>query len=641
MIPHLPPEDRTLSPYTGYTRAHWAAIADHLLLSVRPYFNDTRSRVDLPGRESRAGVDSDALEGFARTFMLYAFRMRGEDGTDPNDFTSWYRDGLIAGTDPENPERWITGHDRHQVRVEAASIALGLQLTRPWLWDTLTPLQQRNIIDWLAICPGGLYSPNNWLWFRLLVESFLASVGGPHDTARMRDDLDSIESYYRTEGWYADGAWRAYDYYCGWAMHVYPLLWATSPGSEELGGAALESVFRGRLADFLDDYVHLIGADGVPLLQGRSLTYRFAAAAPLWMGALSGATRQRPGALRRAASGVLKAFVDRGAINDEGLLTLGLFDEYPDFAQEYSGPGSPYWASKGMIGLMLPADHPVWTAVEEPLPVERDDVRRVIRSAGWLVSGTVDDGIVRVINHGADHAYPGDRTEDSPLYARYGYSTATIPPGGGAEVLPPSDNAVVGVDSAGGVTRRTGFTRGLIGDDGIASYATSIDDAYWLDAEGAADGPSFATASIVRGACEVRVVRRIASPGGFDDAASVHLRMSGWPLAGAREADSATGAGSAVAALDGLNSALHLLHGEGSASVRIEPGASPLGDVLSVPAVDVSALDVGDIVITCVSLRSDAADAGEMPIVETTGSLPVQVVVRWPEGGVTAVALPG
>ena len=32
-----PSENRELSPYTGWTRAHWERSADQLLLAVRPY----------------------------------------------------------------------------------------------------------------------------------------------------------------------------------------------------------------------------------------------------------------------------------------------------------------------------------------------------------------------------------------------------------------------------------------------------------------------------------------------------------------------------------------------------------------------------------------------------------------------------
>ena len=36
--------------------------------------------------------------------------------------------------------------------------------------------------------------------------------------------------------------------------------------------------------------------------------------------------------------------------------------------QVYSGPGSPYFAGMGFLGLAAPADHPLWTSPEQPPP---------------------------------------------------------------------------------------------------------------------------------------------------------------------------------------------------------------------------------------------------------------------------------
>ncbi|MBS1907374.1 MAG: DUF2264 domain-containing protein [Actinobacteria bacterium] len=646
----LPPEDRALSPRTGWTREHWAAVADHLLLSLRPYFTPTRSQVRLPGQTSSSGADSDGLEGFARSFMLFAFRLTGERGADPHGFLDWYRDGLIAGTDPQNPQRWILPAEQAQAEVEAASIALGLQLTRRWLWDTLDAAAQQRIVDWLALNPVGWYPDNNWLWFRITVETFLASVGGPHDPARIAADLARIEDYYQRDGWWADGAVRAYDYYCGWAMHLYPLLWAGSEGADAFGSGALAPVFRGRLTAFLDDYAALIGADGMPVLQGRSLIYRFATAAPLWMGAVTGATRLPLGTLRRAASGQLRAFVERGAIDERGLLTMGLFGEWPAMAQTYSGAGSPYWASKGFLGLMLPADHAVWTAVEEPLPIEQGDVRRVTRAAGWLVSGTASDGIVRVINHGADHALEGDRTGDSALYARFGYSSATLPPLTGPAIDDPADNMVGALDAAGRSTHRTGFARGVTGDDGVAAFATSVADAHWVDSSigvpaydhgsgrsgVVTDGPLLATASVVRGSWEVRATRRLARAGVPREPLTV--RVSGWPLTGSAEAAAEVEQGGVSLDLDGLRSALFALSEGATAAVRTESGTSPIGAVTSIPRLDFANVGEGDIVIAAVRLgRGDEAAPTARAVATEAGEALVDV--RWPDGAISAVRI--
>lgn len=671
----LPPDDRGISPFTGYTRDHWAAVADHLLLSLRPYFSPTRARVLPPGRPSAYGTDSDGLEGFARSFLLFGFRMVGEDGGDPHGFLCWYRDGLVAGTDPANPERWPEPGMLDQAKVEAGSIALVLQLTRRWLWDTLDDGQQQHVIDWLSTALGGWYPTTNWLWFRLTVETFLASVGGPHDPGEIASDLDAFESFYHSGGWYSDGAQRAYDYYCGWALHIYPLLWAASDGSDAFGARRLEPVWRARLADFLDDYIGMVGADGVPVMEGRSLIYRFAAAGPLWMGAYTGATRLPSGMIRRAASGILRAFVDRGGIANSGLLTLGFFHEWPNMAQSYSGSGSPYWAAKGMIGLALPADHPVWTAVEEPLPLERHDVRRVVEPAGWLLSGSADDGIVRLYNHGCDHGNEGKATTDSPLYARLGYSSATMPPLTGETLDSPVDNAVGAVGLSDRLTHRSGFRLVRTGDDGAAAFAVSVADTHWIDpgADTPPDhgsgrtghvtpGPTIAMASLVRGVWEVRAARVLAAhatPSDDDvEGPSTHrIRVCGWPLSGATEAgpDSTRAYGEVAVRLDDLESELIAIVGApATPTVHTERGTSPIGRITAVPWLDFERLEQGESIVVAVRLGRAGGDMTHSGTDDTTGRnagiprarvLPTldgeaTVEVTWPDGTLSAVTLP-
>src|SRR5947209_11258985 len=159
------------SPYTGWTRADWTALADRMLAAVDPYRSPGGARIDLPGPASRNGRTSDGLEGFARTFLLAGFRITGEGGEDPGNLLDRYAAGLAAGTDPSSPEAWPRPDELGQAKVEAASIALVLQLTRPWLWDRLDPGVRERTIGWLATVIGQPYPPINWVWFRIVVES--------------------------------------------------------------------------------------------------------------------------------------------------------------------------------------------------------------------------------------------------------------------------------------------------------------------------------------------------------------------------------------------------------------------------------------------------------------------------------------
>ncbi|MFB7596585.1 DUF2264 domain-containing protein [Streptomyces sp. NPDC056160] len=433
-LPPFPPEDRTLSPYTGWTRAHWETAADRLLGAALRHAGPGHALIALPGpRPSWSGPRSDALEGYARTFLLAAFRVAGAGGRDPRGLLDRYAEGLAAGTRCPTADRELTGRDpvawpavadRGQAMVEAASIALALRLTRPWLWDRLTAPTRARAADWLA---GALHHApvdNNWWLFQVTVGGFLAEAGHHTEAAEraVEQGLDRIERWYLGDGWYTDGRPRAVDHYNGWAFHLYPVLHAHLSGDTDL----LDR-YGTRLAAHLRQYAHTFGADGAPLHQGRSLIYRFASAAALWAGALTDRTPLTPGATRRLASGALRHFLDRGAVDGDGLLTLGWYGPCPPLVQPYSGPASPYWASKGFLGLLLPPDHPVWTATEEPAPAERADTVLALPAPGWLVQSTAADGLVRLHNHGSDDQPADEVLPDDPLYARLAYSTATGP----------------------------------------------------------------------------------------------------------------------------------------------------------------------------------------------------------------------
>ena len=660
-----------MSAGAGWDRARWAALADGLLLAARPYASPDRARITLPGGPGGYGRDVDGLEGFARTFLAAGFRLAGERGADPLGLAQWYADGIAAGTDPHHPHRWVRLDEHGQAKVEAASIALVLDLTRPWLWDRLAPRVQEQVVDYLAPAVGDdTYPRINWVWFRLVVQTFLRSVGGPHSLEEMREDLATHDGFVRGDGWLADGDARAFDHYVGWALHLYPTLWGRMAGARDLA-ADRRAADTALLDRYLQDAVHLVGGDGSPLVQGRSLVYRFAAAAPFWVGAVAQVPTVAPGTLRRCASAVVDHFTAHGVPDGRGLLTLGWHGPWPALAQTYSGPGSPYWASKGLLGLALPADHPVWTADDAPLPGAAADDLRAVRPAGWLVSGTHTDGVVRVVNHGVDHARPGDRVGDSPLYARLGYSTATAPLLDPASWSDPVDQSVVLADAAGARTHRAGFTTLALraprtvdatGTDvpaGSAALAgASRAAAHWLapspgsasaghgyGAAGTArDAGTVTVVSLVRGAWEVRLVRVArAVP------EAVELQVGGWPLA-ADDAPVATRSDDGVEVTAGTATSLLAVPGPPAGtpvttSVVRREDASPLGRHAAVPVVSAPAHRLPDDVVpgwfvVAVGLvgrpAGDAAHPAPRVAREGVGG----VAVTWADGARTTLTLP-
>ncbi|MFD4689605.1 DUF2264 domain-containing protein [Streptomyces sp. NPDC058463] len=609
----LPAEDRESSPHTGYTRAHWEAAADGLLHSAWKWATPGRALLDLPGRPSRSGVRSDGLEGYARTFLAAAFRVAGADGKDPHNWLERYADGLGAGTRTagrDDAESWplILDHTVFgQPMVESASVAIGLRLTRPWLWDRLDPGTQDRTEEWLRGALRHTPAPNNWYLFPYSVAGFLESVGrGDAETARARQRaLDLLEVWYRGEGWYADGDGRAFDHYNGWALHLYPVLDAYLSGDTELA-----TRYGARLSEHLESFSLMFGADGAPLHFGRSLTYRFAAGAAVGMGAVSGHTPLAPGVSRRLISGSLRYFLERGAAADDGLLNLGWHGPHDATLQVYSGPASPYWASKAFVALLAPAEHPLWAATEEPAPSEGPDRVLSLPSPGLLVQSTRADGIVRLHNHGSDHVRPHEgETADlsDPLYARLAYSTATGPT---ASANTADNHLSVRVEGSRSSRVRI-HPLGAGHGDGWG-WAASWHCPVFPEGAPTMPGLRVESVTVVKGRYELRVHRILGAPAGS------RAEQTGW----------ATDPEGAV------RSALHGLHGWAEQEeVRAPQGtAFTRWAVLPRLGADVEGTEV------LVALASLTAGPDGSPLASAVNGVDVNeetVAVRWADDGTT------
>ncbi|MGU3644530.1 DUF2264 domain-containing protein [Microbacterium sp. C23T] len=641
---------------TGFdwTRDEWLAYADRLLDTARTHASPGAGRIHFPGAEGGYGHAVDGLEGFARTFLLAGFRIAGARGQGTEELADFYRRGIVTGVDPEAEDRWVRLDEHAQAKVEAASLALVLDMTRPWIWDRLDALTQQRVIDYLAPVVGdATYPKTNWLWFRVVVQTFLRSVGGPWSADDIADDLALHDVLVREDGWISDGFERSYDHYVGWALHTYPVLWSRMQGADELAAGRTPGDIA-RLDRFLQDAVTLVGADGSPLVQGRSLIYRFAAAAPFWVGAIAEVPSLPLGQLRRAANAVVAHFDDAGVPAQDGVLTMGWHHEWRELAQSYSGPGSPYWAVKGLLGIALPADHPVWAAETGPLPIESGDELRTVRPAGWVISGTQADGIVRIVNHGTDHAAEGSLVGDSPLYARIGYSTAAGPLANQRAFEEPLEQSVALVDAAGRATHRAAMdlidVRVQDDEGGRVGIAASVSRAHWIDLRPSAqrhgsgiDGDIEIAGlvevhSLVRGPWEARLVR-VASLESGVDAASLRLRLGGWALAAA-SLDGTTVDPAASVIAKGLSSSIRPLLGDGETSVETREDASPLGPVAGVPLVSFP-VEPGTWSATLVELTAadlaSPADAAQV-VLDEDGDQTTATVI-WPDGTATTSRL--
>lgn len=208
----------------------------------------------------------------------------------------------------------------------------------------------------------------------------------------------------------------------------------------------------------------------------------------------------------------------------------------------------------------------MWTARELPLPVEESDRYTALPATGWLLHGTRDDGIVRLVNHGSDHnppyeegADPSEGTDD-PHYARFAYSTATGPEAAPHAVVRSIDGhlALLAPNGTPSLRRRI---HPLRCEDRVAAswYAARLpgdDHPYRVE-----------TTSVLHGPWEIRV-HRVEAPEG------AVVREGGHAIAHVERPFALSGPDWALArTAEGLSSALIGLHGwdggtEGAAVAR-------------------------------------------------------------------------
>ncbi|WP_231391872.1 DUF2264 domain-containing protein [Arthrobacter sp. 35W] len=497
----LPALDAALSPFTGWTRSHWEATADNWLGHIRRYSSELHAAPVLPGRVTRDGERRESMETIGRSLLMAAPRLAGAKGEDPLQLAAWYRQALLAGTDPAGPESWPRGVTCKPPLlgvtnsiVEAANIAFSLYISRDWLWEGFSREEKTQVADWLRHHARLEVWGNNWQLFPAMAEGFLRSVGEDVSGCTGARNVARVESWYLGDGWYTDGPEHAIDYYNAWAIHPYLWAWYEMTGQQDTyeGRRCKE-----RLGAFIETQSLMYADDGAVLHVGRSLAYRTAVLGALWCAELAGVNPLAPGATRRLASGVLANFTDRG-VGVDGPPSLGWYREHLDSCQEYSGFGSPYLAGIGFLGLALPADHPVWTAQEEAQPTDGAPLQRALPDVGWTFSTAGD--LVRLTNHGSDHCgLPvGWGTDpDDPHYAKFSYSTHTAP-GTGAAWVDNIDGHLALVDADGMASRRCSLRGTRV--DGALSGSVHIPQLNNTSLPGTA----VTTVSLVEGIYELR-----------------------------------------------------------------------------------------------------------------------------------------
>ncbi|GHA32235.1 hypothetical protein GCM10007989_30380 [Devosia pacifica] len=391
------------------TRADVEKALHDLFNPLLPYFSEGNARVRLSGTAAHFDRIAADVEGFARP--LWGLTPLGAGG---GSFDHWdkYREGLANGMDPDHPEYW--GEVRHtdQRMVEMAAIGFTLKMLPQHVWEPQSDRAKANIARYLTDLRQYDYAPNNWKFFRILVDLGLEECGVDFDRSLTEKYLEELDGFYLGDGWYRDGNVRRIDHYIPFAMHFYGLIYAklAKPGDKRA------EAYRERAREFAKDIRHWFDEDGGTLAFGRSLTYRFACGG-IW-GALAFADIDvLPwGEIKGQFMRHLRWWSNLPIADRDGVLSVGY--GYPNLlmSENYNSAGSPYWALKAFLPLALPEDHPFWQA--EETPAERPSGAVALKHPGMVMQHT--KGNVVALSSGQQNYQMRHGAEK---YAKFVYSS--------------------------------------------------------------------------------------------------------------------------------------------------------------------------------------------------------------------------
>lgn len=348
------------------TRKDFEALMHKILQPLLPLYSPGGALLQLGDTGVTYPRRTIGMEGFSRPLWALAPYWLG--GGQPGPFAEVYRRGLAAGADPDGPEYWGSPGDYDQLFVEMAAIACAILEVPAVVWEPLAENEKQNLARWLNTINTHELPHCNWLFFRVLVNLALDSVGMPCDLPQMERDLDEIDSWYVGDGWYTDGTPSIKpqrDYYIPWALQYYGVLYSVFAARR---APARAERFRRRALEFGRQFAFWFDENGAALPYGRSLGYRFGQCAFYSACVFAGLEPLPLPVMKGIIVRNLQWWMEKPIFDRDGVLTIGY--TYPQLymSERYNAPGSPYWGMKSFVVLALPADHPFWSAEAAPLP---------------------------------------------------------------------------------------------------------------------------------------------------------------------------------------------------------------------------------------------------------------------------------
>nr|WP_252736924.1 DUF2264 domain-containing protein [Zobellia galactanivorans] len=376
-------------------RERYKELFEYFFRGYQEYKSKSGALVYYPGEFSGGGQSINALEGFARFFPLgcsYVLNTQNApmemEGESIN-VAELLRKAVLAGSDPMSKEYWGSIGSRDQKMAEAADIALGLWISKEFIWDMFDEGEKKQIYSWLMQIRGKKHGDNNWNLFPVMVVKSLEALGmaEPKDVEVAHKKFERyIKKDYLGKGWFKDGE-APPDYYNAWAIQ-YCLFWLNQMHPD------FHSEFICKAnADFSEFFKHFFGAEGFPMM-GRSVCYRMAVPSPIIAASLLNQEVVSPGEALRALDYTWSYFISNGALS-KGKVTQGFYSDDLSVLNLYSGAGSCLWSLRSLVTAFYVDSKTNLLEVEpQKLPVEIEDFQLRNDRIDWVISGDQETGVI-------------------------------------------------------------------------------------------------------------------------------------------------------------------------------------------------------------------------------------------------------
>ncbi len=393
--------------------SEWQSRARVLIEPLHALMQEGKAEIPISGPVSDHDLNADRLESFARPLVLFAHwrhslnhHSTDEDKRLADPMERWFRNALLKGTDHRSSEYWGNSANFHQHSVEMGLLVIGLEISRDWLWSEVEDAERSQVLDWFESDVGNGHHWNNHMFFGIFILEFLIREGRGRDSYRLVINrwFEELEGMYHGEGWFMDGMNQAFDYYNAYAWHYYGLWWIRLYGESDPGRCDRWRSFANR---FLQDYPAFFASSGEHPAFGRSITYRFNATAPFGIAQLLDTSPVDPGLARELCERNVDFFLSKPIFQEQGCLSLGWYDPFPEMVESYSCGGSVYWAAKAFAPLLLDPEDAFWGEAKDRLPASKRDSGQAFQVPGLVVRSV--NGAVEIINAGSQIASTNTR----------------------------------------------------------------------------------------------------------------------------------------------------------------------------------------------------------------------------------------